>query len=251
MSSGSVLSTPRRHDSRTQLRCMWRLFIAASLVTAGCATAPDATLLDDVVTPTSPALISPPPSTQRTHPRPPIHGDLSIAGNGAPADTRFDDPTSDRWASRSDSVDDDAGTSPLAAFDVLTRRRVACFTTPAACDVASFTAPGSPEFRRISTAVTRFVRDGIRLSPRRGSLDVTIAGLARDVDTGMVVVDACERDSHVLVDARFTDLGEIIIDESVTTTRARWHLTRVATTWRIHKVDVVDRDHGGGACSAS
>lgn len=251
MSSESAFSAPRRHGVRTQLRCMWRPFIAASLVAAGCATAPDTTLLDDMPAPNSPTLSTPTANTQPTRTQTTVHGDLSESGSGAPADTRLDDAASDRAASRNDSVDDDADTSPLAAFDVLTRRRVACFTTPAACNVASFTAPGSPEFRRISTAVTRFVRDGIRLSPRRGSLDVTIAGVVRDIDTGMVVVDACERDSHVLVDARFTDLGEIIIDESITTTWARWHLTRVATTWRIHNVDVVDRDHGGVACSAS
>ncbi len=110
--------------------------------------------------------------------------------------------------------------------------------------------------------VARFRRDGLRLSPQRGRLDLTINTVTLDPVSGDVVVDSCERDSHVLVDARFTALGEIIVDESVVTTRARWHLVDTAKVavatgnvrnrtprWRVSHVDIVTRRHGGVPCS--
>jgi hypothetical protein len=152
--------------------------------------------------------------------------------------------------------------SPAAAFAVLVRQRVACLTNPQHCDVGDFTAPGSSEARRMGDTVARFRRDGLQLSPRRGRLELTVNGVTLDPASGDVVVDSCERDSHVLVDARFTALGEIIVDESVVTTRARWRLvdtakSTVATSeernrpprWRVSHVDIVARHHGGVPCS--
>lgn len=114
----------------------------------------------------------------------------------------------------------------------------------------------------MSDTVARFRRDGLQLSPRRGRLELTVNGVTLDPASGDVVVDSCERDSHVLVDARFAALGEIIVDESVVTTRARWRLvdtakSTVATSeerhrpprWRVSHVDIVARHHGGVPCS--
>jgi hypothetical protein len=238
MSSESTLLSSRHDGVRTHLRCMIRLSVAATavLVGIGCSSAPE-TAPPDLSGATTP------PAT--TTPLLPVDAPLD-ASIGTKAGAAID---VEMHAASPGGAD--VGESVLAAFGALTRRRVACFTTPATCNVADFTAPNSPESRRIATAVSRFIRDAIRLSPRRGALDVTVSGIVRDLDTGMVVVEACERDSHVLVDARFTDLGEIIIDDSTVTTRARWHLSRIAAAWRIHMVEVLDRDHGGAPCSAS
>lgn len=110
--------------------------------------------------------------------------------------------------------------------------------------------------------VARFRREGLRVSPQRGRLELTVNAVTLDPATGDVIVDSCERDSHALVDARFTALGEIIIDESVVTTRALWRLVDTARTatatgsdrdrpprWRVSHVDIVSRDFGGVPCS--
>lgn len=114
----------------------------------------------------------------------------------------------------------------------------------------------------MADTVTRFLREGVRLSPHRGRLELTVNAVTLNPATGEVIVDSCERDSHTLVDARFTALGEIIVDESVVTTRALWHLVdtakaEVATIefrdrpprWRVSRVDIVSRDFGGVPCS--
>ena len=164
--------------------------------------------------------------------------------------------------SGADTVSPTNAVSPADTFAVLTRRRVACLTNPQRCDVADFTAPGSSEARRMGNTVARFRREGLRLSPQRGRLELVVNAITLDPVSGDVIVDSCERDSHVLVDARFTALGEIIVDESVVTTRARWRLvdtarTAVATSddrdraprWRVSHVDIVTRHHGGVPCS--
>ena len=107
--------------------------------------------------------------------------------------------------------------------------------------------------------VARFRREGLRLSPQRGRLELVVNAVTLDPASGTVIVDSCERDSHVLVDARFTDLGEIIVDDSVVTTRARWQLVDTANTagdvrrhpprWRVRHVDILTRRHGGVPCS--
>ena len=110
--------------------------------------------------------------------------------------------------------------------------------------------------------VARFRREGLRVSPQRGRLELAVNTVTLDPATGDVIVDSCERDSHVLVDARFTALGEIIVDESVVTTRALWRLVDTAKsmdvtgegrdrrpTWRVSHVDIVSRDFGGVPCS--
>lgn len=211
---------------------------AATIVATGCATRPDSLILRiDGVSTTAVPNHTVSSKNMSSHSAPlasSLQDDLSAAPNGDPM-------------------------SPGDAFEVLVQRRVACLTTPHRCDVSLFTAPGTSEARRMGDTVARFRRDGLRLSPRRGRLELTVNSVTLDPVNGSVIVDSCERDSHVLVDARFTELGEIIIDESVVTTRARWQLVDTdaagATSrprsprWRIERVDIVTQRHGGVPCS--
>jgi hypothetical protein len=222
-------TTPRRV---TTIRA-----VGAGLVLAACAAPTDDARLTLMTTP-------PIQSTQSAH---------SLTESAAPS------PLSARGDATSSSTPD---VSISDAFAVLVRRRVECLTNPQRCDVADFTAPGSSEARRMGDTVARFRREGLRLSPRQGRLELTVNAVTLDPVSGDVVVDSCERDSHVLVDARFTALGEIIVNESVVTTRARWYLVDMAKPaaetrdvgdrqprWRVGRVDIVARRHGGVPCS--
>ena len=223
----------------------------ACLVLGACAASTDGRGLTVITIPSTTAAHSPTES--------PVPND---AVTGVVAASPTDGASGAKDASAYVSASASEAVSPAEAFTVLARQRVACLTNPQRCDVADFTAPGSSEAQRMSDTVARFRRDGLRLSPHRGRLELTVNAVTLDPASGDVVVDSCERDSHVLVDARFTAFGEIIVDESVVTTRARWHLVDTARsavvtgevrdrrpTWRVSHVDIVTRRHGGVPCS--
>ena len=260
-SSRPLTSGARTHHRRTMhlrphtIAPTWHVFVVrtalAAFVLGACAAPTDSSSLPVITTPatTMPTTIS--MTTTMTTPMT-IPSTTSTTVAHSPTDA----------VSPAATVSSTAAVSPAAAFAVLVRQRVACLTNPQRCDVDDFTAPGSSEARRMGDTVARFRRDGLRLSPRRGRLELTVNGVTLDPASGDVVVDSCERDSHVLVDARFTALGEIIVDESVVTTRARWRLvdtakSTVATSeernrpprWRVSHVDIVARRHGGVPCS--
>ena len=101
--------------------------------------------------------------------------------------------TPDVSAGRTDDQSPAGNASVSDAFSVLVRRRVECLTNPQRCDVADFTAPGSSEARRMGDTVARFRREGLRLSPQRGRLELTVNAITLDPASGDVVVGASSR----------------------------------------------------------
>lgn len=120
------------------------------------------------------------------------------------------------------------------SFSELLTQWVSCFERPLRCDVARFTAPDSPERKRLGESLAFYSNEQLRTKPDEGRLEWSLEALTF-TSGDRVRLTTCEYDTRIYFDASMaeTELGDIIFDSTIWTRRVEWTLANVNESWQL------------------
>lgn len=223
--STSIYRSCSRVRGTVVLRCVFVAapFVAALLLTAGCAQSSSLAIDDGAVTADAVE-----------------HGTLA---SSPPSSVPLATAPSESGAPTTEGTDESA---IRRAVNRLYGLRMACGRNPARCDFGALAAPASTYRSALTDLMALRVRHGLRTVAGHGELRWRVESVSR-AGAERAVVHTCATDSLVVFDATGGEPG-YVFDDSVVSTRTEWVVVRHDGVWKWSEERILAQRRGAGLC---